>query len=364
MDFPRDSFIQQLDGCNPQFRSTIIEYTDNLIKKELPVLYSLKHFAGIIGIEYSELNSVINNIDGYYAYFTIKKKHSKKRRRIVVPYQNLKRIQRWILHEILDKIPVHPQCKGFVKGGSTYQNASPHVGMSFIRKFDFKDFFESITVQRVYGLFLEIGYSPAVSHDLAALCTLKLEEKKYQSLKGYKQSCFRYLYEKPKAVLAQGAPTSPAIANLICRRLDSRLTKYADMNGIHYTRYADDLTFSANKLEKLPSQSFVKKVIEEESLLLNYIKTGTYGPESRQMVTGILINGEKPRVPQKFKRQIYRHLHFCEKYGTKAHFDRVMPGHSHARQWLYGKILYVNSIEPEVANDMIAKADALDWGLL
>ena len=83
MDFPRDSFIQELDGCNPQFRSTIIEYTDNLIKKELPVLYSLKHFAGIIGIEYSELNSIINNIDGYYAYFTIKKKHSKKRRRIV-----------------------------------------------------------------------------------------------------------------------------------------------------------------------------------------------------------------------------------------------------------------------------------------
>ena len=41
-----------------------------------------------------------------------------------------------------------------------------------------------------------------------------------------------------------------------------------------------------------------------------------------------------------------------------------MPGHSHAHQWLYGKIQYVNSIEPEIAEDMIAKADALDWGLL
>ena len=364
MDFPRDSFIQQLNGCNSQFRSSIIEYTDNLIKKGLPVIFSLKHLAGIVNVEYSELISIKDHIDGYYAYFTIKKKHSSKRRRIVVPYQNLKRIQRWILHEILDKTPVHPQSKGFVKGGSTFQNASPHVGMSFIRKFDFKDFFESITVQRVYGILLEIGYSPAVSHDLATLCTLKLKEEKYQSLRGYKQSCFRYLYNKPKAVLAQGAPTSPALANLICRGLDSRLAKFADLNGIHYTRYADDLTFSANELEKLPTLNFLKKIVEEESLQLNYSKTGTYGPESRQMVTGILIYGEKPRVPQKFKRQIYRHLHFCEKYGTQAHFDHVMPGHSHARQWLYGKILYVYSIEPEAAKDMIAKANALDWGLL
>ena len=108
----------------------------------------------------------------------------------------------------------------------------------------------------------------------------------------------------------------------------------------------------------------IKKIVEEESLQLNYSKTGTYGPESRQMVTGILIDGEKPRVPQKFKRQIYRHLHFCEKYGPLAHFDHVMPGYSHARQWLYGKILYVYSIEPEIAKDMIAKANALDWGLL
>lgn len=67
MDFPRDSFIQQLNGCNSQFRSSIIEYTDNLIKKGLPVIFSLKHLAGIVSVEYSELISIKKHIDGYYA---------------------------------------------------------------------------------------------------------------------------------------------------------------------------------------------------------------------------------------------------------------------------------------------------------
>lgn len=62
MDFPRDSFIQQLNGCNSQFRSSIIEYTDNLIKKGLPVIFSLKHLAVIVSIEYSELISIKNQV--------------------------------------------------------------------------------------------------------------------------------------------------------------------------------------------------------------------------------------------------------------------------------------------------------------
>ena len=128
--------------------------------------------------------------------------------------------------------------------------------------------------------------------------------------------------------------------------MDTRFWKYALSNNIQYTRYADDLTFSSDQIECLPNLTFVNKVIQEENLHLNYSKTGTYGRCSRQMVTGILIDGEKPRVPQKFKRQIYRHLHFCKKFGAKNHFEQVMPQNGNARQWLYGKIMYVYSIEP------------------
>lgn len=363
MDFSRDSLISELTHTKEDYRNTIISYTDNLLDKGMPVIFSLKHFSIITGMEYSVLQQMLQGIDGFYAYFLIKKKNGGKRR-LVVPYNNLKLIQRWIHKEILEKLNVHPQCKGFIRGSGTLANALPHVGQEYIRKFDLKDFFESINVKSVYGIFREIGYSKAVSHDLASFCTLKLSDEKFSRMGRFKKNWFKSLYDKGIAVLAQGAPTSPALSNLICRHLDKRLENYAIKNGIKYTRYADDLTFSSNDPKKLPKSSFIQKVLSKENFTLNTEKTGTYGKNSRQMVTGILIDGDKPRVPQKFKRQIYRHLHFCQKFGVEAHFKYVMPNCGHARDWLYGKIYYVKSIEPEEAKKMFEIANSLEWGLL
>ena len=124
------------------------------------------------------------------------------------------------------------------------------------------------------------------------------------------------------------------------------------------------MTFSGDDLSKLPKTAFVMRILEEEGLKLNHKKTGTYGRNSRQEVTGVMVDGDKPRVPQKFKRQIYRHLYFCKKFGPWKHFAYAMPGVGHARQWLYGKIFYVKAIEPDEGKKMLALADALDWGLM
>lgn len=363
MDFPRDIFIEKIKDCEKDFQESVIKYVDVLNTKGLPVIFSYKHLAGILNIDEVELQQLLKQTDGFYACYLIKKKKGGFRR-IVVPYENLKRVQRWILSEILDKVVVSHSCNGFIKGRSTLTNANPHLGKRFVRKFDFKDFFESITVDRVYGVFKSLGYSPAVSHDLATLCTLKLGEYKFENLDNKIKKHFVDLYTAPRAVLAQGAPTSPMLANLVCRELDFRFEKYALKHGISYTRYADDLTFSSDDPVKLPSASLVKKIVEEEGLRLNYKKTGTYGRDSRQVVTGILVDKDVPRLSQKFKRQIYRHLHFCKKFGVKQHFDEVMPNHSHVRQWLYGKMWYVHAIEPKEAKKMFAIADKLDWGLL
>lgn len=362
-DFPRDSFIEIIKSSQHEFKRVTVDYIDRLNKKHVPVIFSLKHLAELLSVDYIDLCDLIRCRDGYYSYFLIKKRSGGKRR-IVVPYQNLKKIQRWILDEILAKEGVHPCCKGFIKGGNTLSNAKAHVGKMYIRKFDLKDFFESIDVRRVYGVFREIGYSPAVSYDLASLCTIRISDEKYKAMPPLKKHYFGYLNAAKYPVLAQGAPTSPALSNLICRKMDARFEKYSINNGLQYTRYADDLTFSGDELTRLPKSAFVMKILKEEGFNLNHKKTGTYGRNSRQEVTGVMVDGDKPRVPQKFKRQIYRHLHFCKKYGPWQHFAHVMPDVGHARQWLYGKIFYVNAIEPDEGKNMLALADALDWGLM
>ena len=73
MDFSRDSLLKELENTNVEYKKVIIEYTDNLLKKDLPVIYSLNHFAGILGLDLSELKTIIHNIDGYYAYYLIKR---------------------------------------------------------------------------------------------------------------------------------------------------------------------------------------------------------------------------------------------------------------------------------------------------
>lgn len=362
-DFPRDSFIEAIKDCQPEFKQKTVEYIDRLNNKQVPVIFSLKHLAEYLGTVYFDMCKLIRYRDGYYSYFLIKKKNGGKRR-IVVPYNNLKMIQRWILDEILEKENVHPCCKGFVKGSSTLGNAKVHVGKKYIRKYDLKDFFESIDVRRVYGIFKGIGYSPAVSYDLASLCTIRICDEKFEAMSPCKKHWFGHLNAVLYPVLAQGAPTSPALSNLICRKLDERMEKYAIKNGLQYTRYADDMTFSGDDLSKLPKTAFVMRILEEEGLKLNHKKTGTYGRNSRQEVTGVMVDGDKPRVPQKFKRQIYRHLYFCKKFGPWKHFAYAMPGVGHARQWLYGKIFYVKAIEPDEGKKMLALADALDWGLM
>jgi retron-type reverse transcriptase len=360
MEFPRDSFLSLIKDSPEEYKKATIDYADCLLSQGLPVIFSLKHLGVLLNVEYKEMCSLVHCTDGFYAYFLIKKRRGGYRR-IVVPYENLKRIQRWILCHILSKVPVHQQCIGFVKGKNTLNNAKPHVGKEYIRKFDFKDFFESMNARQVYYVFRNVGYSPSVSHCLASLCTLKIGDNKYDYLQPYQKKWFKDLHDTAIPILPQGAPTSPALANIICNRLDKRFFCYAQKNKLTYTRYADDITFSCDVPSQLPKVSFVRKVVESEGLSLNDKKTGTYGRDSRQMVTGILIDGEKAHVPQKFRREIYRHLHFCKLYGAYEHFKHVAPDKSNPRAWLYGKIHYVNTVDPEEAKKMFALADELDW---
>lgn len=167
-----------------------------------------------------------------YVSFTIPKA-SGEPRTITAPRLTLRRVQRQILDELLSKLPTHTAAHGFVKKRSVVTNAKPHESSQLVVKLDLKDFFPTISYHRVRGLLCRYGFSPEVADTLAGLTTHR--------------AVLSDGYVVWPGVLPQGAPTSPVLANLICRRLDSRLSGLAKRMGARYTRYADDLTFSFAK---------------------------------------------------------------------------------------------------------------------
>ncbi len=360
MDFPRNSYIEiaRGEGRSQKFIEDTLNYADKLILQGLPVIFSLNHFAQIIGIDILELKRTLENRGHYYSYYLIKKKKGGYRR-IIAPHKNIKYLQDWLKLNILDKLETHSAAKGFIKNKSIYDNAKVHLNADTILNVDLNNFFESISEKRVYGLFRHFGYHPNLAVHFAKICTVKMPEEKFENLDEFTQSHFQEYFNIEHSVLVQGAPTSPTLSNLACLKLDNRLNKLSNKAGINYSRYADDMTFSG-EMSNLPKLSLLKKIIEDENFKINWRKVGKFKQGQKQLVTGLLIN-KSVRIPKKFKRDVLRHLHFCEKFGPKAHFDKVKPGKLYRKEWLMGKILFINSIEPEVAKNMFEKMKKISW---
>src|SRR4051794_23800368 len=252
--------------------------------------------------------------NGPYTTHTIEKR-SGGERLICAPKKQLKWVQKQILKHILSKVPPHPAAHGFVTGRSTVSNASPHVGAELVVKFDLKDFFPTVHYFRVMGLFASLGYplgncmfgtddeSNQIAPVLARLCCYTPNPKLWGS-----------------ATLPQGAPTSPAVSNLVCRRLDARLQGLAEANKGVYTRYADDLTFSFKIAKGLNLGRFrwwVDQVCQQEGFTVNQQKFRVIRDSQRQVVTGIVVN-EAVHVPRELRRELRAIIHNCEKNGVEA----------------------------------------------
>lgn len=221
----------------------------------------------------------------HYTRFKISKKTGEERI-ISAPMPNLKSAQRWILENILEKLEVHNAAHGFCKNRSIVTNAKPHVGADVIVKIDLQNFFQSISYNRVKELFRGFGYSETAATIFGLICTAaEIEEIEIDGKINYIASGNRHL--------PQGSPASPAISNLICRHLDSRLATMAENIGFCYTRYADDLTFSGSgdasrKICYLIKDS--KLIITSEGFTVNPNKTKILGKSVQQEVTGIVVN--------------------------------------------------------------------------
>jgi RNA-directed DNA polymerase len=295
--------------------------SNRLIENKLPLISKHTQLASAVNLTVPQLKGlcyqqeVASNIP--YTHFTINKRNGTPRQ-IWSPIPRLKFVQRWILENILNNLMTHGAAHGFVRGKSIVTNATVHCNSALLIKLDVKDFFPSVHWRRVKGVFRHAGYPEQIATLLALLCTESPRQMVQQNGKTY------YVALSDRA-LPQGAPTSPALTNIVCLNLDRRLTGLAEKIGLRYSRYADDLTFSlpANstsiKNAAQPSDhnhligqllGSVHKILQEEGFILNNDKTRVIRMGNQHNVTGMVVNGEGvPRVPRKIKRMLRASLH-------------------------------------------------------
>ena len=359
MDFSIETFIKEARN-NQKCEAYIeqhVKYAQRLMSQGLPVIFDVGHLAHYMDISKRRLFEIVQRKE--YYYYLVPKKNGAKRR-IIVPNDDLMSVQRWINKQILQTISPLDCVTGFVQGRSIVNNAKIHENKKYILNLDLKDFFESISIDRVERLFYSLGYKQEIALFLANICTTTINKNyiKWKFEENIKY--FEPLLQKKKPFLVQGAPTSPAIANFICYRMDKKLMSYAKHHGINYSRYADDITFSSDSFRALPKMSYLKKLMIEEHFKLNEKKIKLLKNGMRQEVTGLLIN-ERVRIPRAYKKDIYRHLYFCMKYGGISHFNTIKSKYNLSRDWLLGRIFYVNAVEPEEAKKMLDLFNQVDW---
>ena len=281
----------------------------------LPLCNSHEAIAQAMGVSVKGLRFLaFSRKKSHYIRFQIPKKTGGNRK-ISAPTHLLKKTQKWILENILEKIQLHDAAHGFRLKHSIVTNAEHHVGKEVIINIDLKDFFSSISYIRVKGLFKSFGYSETASTIFGLICT----EPKIKEIELNGKT--ELLLSWTKRYLPQGAPTSPAITNILCHRLDRRLYSMAKQYGFDYTRYADDLTFSASG-ESLRNIFNIfqntRFIVEQEDFEINEQKTRVIRRYQQQEVTGIVVN-EKLNVSREKLKNFRAVLYQIEKDGLEGH---------------------------------------------
>jgi hypothetical protein len=280
-------------------------------------------------------------------HYRILSKRFGKLRLIEAPKPRLKAIQHRVLDGILNHIPPHPAAHGFIRQRSTRTFAAPHIAQKVVLRIDLEDYFPSIRFARVQAIFRLLGYADVVADALAGLCTNAAPLDVWNELEPpaahaeLTQSAWRYWQPH----LPQGAPTSPALANLCSFRLDTRLAGLARAAGASYSRYADDLAFSGGREFERVVQRFhlhACAIALEEGFRVHHRKTRIMRQGVRQQLAGIVVN-----VHANVRREEYDRLKAtlvnCLRHGLAS---QNREQHPDFRSHLAGRISYVTAINP------------------
>lgn len=327
-------FLDQNQHLPDQARTFLAAYAQRLQDSGIPFVFNLRHLGHLLGISPERLLVLSTSADKRYSVYRIPKRDGSLRT-IEAPQAELKTVQRAILDKLLHAIPLNPHAEGFRRNRSIVSNSARHVGQKVVIKVDLKDFFPSITADRVMGLFLSLGFPRQVASLLARLTTCN-------------------------GRLATGAPTSPAISNLVCRRLDRRMAGLGLKSQFEYSRYADDLTFSSQNPALTQMLPFLQQLISEEGFTVKGSKTRILRCGGQQKVTGIVVN-DKPNIARKEVRTLRAILHNCQQGNLQQ--QAAQYGHrfkgivdyplASFRASIQGRINHIRRVNPEVGERLL-----------
>ncbi len=315
---------------------------DALSSAGLPALSTPAELAQALGLTISRLRWLAFHNEAatrvHYVHFSVPKK-SGGTRTLSAPHRSLAAVQRWILQEIVARLPVEAPAQGFIAGRSILTNAIPHSRRTIVVNMDLEGFFPSIGFARVRSVFQRAGYSPAVATILALLCTECPRRAVVYDGVGY------HVATGPRG-LPQGACTSPGLSNQVARRLDRRFAGLAAKLQLTYTRYADDLTFSGgDDLEGRVGYLLarIRHITEDEGFKVNEAKTRVLRQGTAQTVTGLVVN-DRPGVGRAEVRRLRAILHRARTEGLETQNTEGRPNFV---AWLRGKIAFVEMVRPE-----------------
>lgn len=313
--------IERIDKTNDNYNLDILK------KFKLPVIENVNQLLSIfLFSEDDEKKYFFSKNRKYYLYkkFTISKKTGGYRI-IEVPTEKIFRVQKVINKVILSVVNTSTHVCGYVKGKSIVDNAKPHVGSKMLFKFDIQNFFGTISMKDVYMQFRFFGYGENVSRYLSYLCV------------------------NNDFVLPQGAPTSPVLSNLVCIKLDKRISAFCKKNDLTYTRYADDISISSKiilgKTKRNSIRNTICEIIITEGFEVNESKLNTYKQGSKMSITSIVVN-DKLSVDKKRLREIDNAIRYIKKYGLDSHLEKIeFDINKNYFNYLYGLACYIKQID-------------------
>lgn len=336
----------------------------------IPVIYSLAHLAHLSKTLYLDLHTIVTrHQDKNYPYksFPIKK-HSGGYRWISIPIPPLMAVQNFINKEILSRIHPHHAACAYVPGikAPLKYHVEKHCTAEWILKIDLENFFDNISEYQVFDFFSSLNYPKLLCFEMARLCTKITPGRKgkrwHKTSDNYNIESYSSNYV---GSLPQGAPTSPALSNLICRQMDEQLELLALKYDCNYSRYADDLCFSfsnSNRDQILKFKKLLMHILWKNGFTENKKKTRIIPPGACKKIVGLNINESYPTIPKELRDRVRMHLYYAKKFGIPEHcrkkgFRSVIGFRNH----LYGLITYILSINENQGKGFLEEYKTLPW---